>query len=43
MSPGPTSAALVPKQFIADRLGHLAPDVLRKILHDNAAGLYHLD
>ena len=42
MSPGPASTALPPKQFIADKLGHLPADVLRKVLHDNAAKLYGL-
>ena len=43
MSPGPASSALVPRDFIAERLGHLPPDVLRKVLHENAARIYHLD
>jgi predicted TIM-barrel fold metal-dependent hydrolase len=43
MSPGPASTALVPKEFIAKNLGHLPDEVLKKILHDNAARLYHLD
>jgi predicted TIM-barrel fold metal-dependent hydrolase len=43
MSPGPASTALVPKEFIAENLGHLPDEVLRKILHDNAARLYRLD
>jgi predicted TIM-barrel fold metal-dependent hydrolase len=43
MSPGPASTALVPKEFIAKNLGHLPNEVLKKILHDNAARLYHLD
>jgi uncharacterized protein len=42
MSPGPASTALPPRQFIADKLGHLPADVLRKVLHDNAARVYHL-
>jgi predicted TIM-barrel fold metal-dependent hydrolase len=42
MSPGPASSASVPKTFIAEKLGHLPDDVLRKLLHDNAARLYHL-
>jgi predicted TIM-barrel fold metal-dependent hydrolase len=32
-----------PRQYIAAELGDLAPDVLRKILHDNAAALYQLE
>jgi predicted TIM-barrel fold metal-dependent hydrolase len=43
MSPGPASSALVPRDFIAERMGHLPPDVLRKVLHENAARIYHLD
>ena len=42
MSPGAASSALVPRDFIATRLGHLDDDVLRKLLHDNAARVYHL-
>jgi predicted TIM-barrel fold metal-dependent hydrolase len=42
MSPGPASTAVMPRQFIADKLGHLSTDVLRKVLHDNAARVYHL-
>jgi predicted TIM-barrel fold metal-dependent hydrolase len=43
MSPGPVSTALAPKDFIAENLGHLPTVVLKKILHDNAARVYHLD
>jgi predicted TIM-barrel fold metal-dependent hydrolase len=43
MSPGPASQARKPKEYIKDRLGHLPEDSLRKILHDNAARIYHLD
>jgi uncharacterized protein len=43
MSPGPASVADVPKDFIEENLADLPDDVLRKILHDNAARLYHLD
>lgn len=43
MSPGPASAAVQPREFIADALGDLDESDLRKILHDNAAALYHLD
>jgi len=42
MSPGPASEALAPKDFIAEKLGYLGPEVLQKVLHDNAAGVYHL-
>jgi predicted TIM-barrel fold metal-dependent hydrolase len=43
MTPGPASSALPPREFIETKLGHMPHDVLRKILHDNAAKLYHLD
>ncbi len=43
MAPGPATAAVEPRQYIADSLGDLPEDVLRKILHDNAAALYHMD
>jgi predicted TIM-barrel fold metal-dependent hydrolase len=43
MSPGPASVADVPKDYIEQNLADLPDDVLRKILHDNAARLYHLD
>ena len=40
MAPGPATAAVEPREYIAAELGDLAPSVLRKILHDNAAALY---
>jgi predicted TIM-barrel fold metal-dependent hydrolase len=43
MSPGPGSAAVVPRDFIADGLSDLPQDVLQKILHNNAAKLYHME
>ena len=43
MSPGPASVADVPKDFIEQNLSGLPEDVLKKILHDNAAKLYHID
>ena len=43
MSPGPATAAVEPRQFIADQLGDLPDDVLQKVLHDNAAALYRID
>jgi predicted TIM-barrel fold metal-dependent hydrolase len=42
MSPGPASSADVPKDFIEQQLSGLPEDVLRKILHDNSARIYHL-
>jgi predicted TIM-barrel fold metal-dependent hydrolase len=32
-----------PRETIVEHLGGLPEDVLRKILHDNAAKLYHLE
>lgn len=43
MSPGPASAAVHPMEFIADTFAGLSDDATRKILHDNAARIYHLD
>jgi predicted TIM-barrel fold metal-dependent hydrolase len=43
MAPGPASSAVEPRAYIARELGDLPEDVLRKILHDNAAALYHVD
>jgi uncharacterized protein len=43
MSPGPATAATAPRNYIAESLSELPDDVLKKILHDNAAELYHLD
>jgi predicted TIM-barrel fold metal-dependent hydrolase len=43
MSPGPASSAIPAKDFIASKLGQLPGDVLERILHDNAAQLYHLE
>ena len=43
MSPGPVSTALPAREFISQHLADLPEDVLRRILHDNAAELYHLD
>lgn len=43
MAPGPATTAVKPKEYIETTLGHLPGATLRKILHDNAASLYHLD
>jgi uncharacterized protein len=43
MAPGPATAAVEPREYIAAELGDLPPAILRKILHDNAASLYHLE
>jgi predicted TIM-barrel fold metal-dependent hydrolase len=43
MAPGPATAATSPRTYIAEGLSDLTDDVLRKVLHDNAARLYHQD
>jgi predicted TIM-barrel fold metal-dependent hydrolase len=43
MSPGPASFAVSAREHIESNFGHLPRDVMVKILHDNAARLYHLD
>ncbi|MGE0306840.1 MAG: amidohydrolase family protein [Acidimicrobiia bacterium] len=43
MTPGPASAAVMPREYIQRTLGDLPDDVVRKVLHDNAARIYHLD
>jgi uncharacterized protein len=43
MSPGPASTALAPDEYLERTFGDLPEDTLRKILHDNAARIYHLD
>ena len=43
MSPGPATAAVAPDVYIDEVFGDLPDDTLRKILHDNAARVYHLD
>jgi predicted TIM-barrel fold metal-dependent hydrolase len=42
MSPGPATAAIAPDLFIESALSGLPAVTLRKILHDNAARIYHL-
>ena len=42
MAPGPATAAMQPREYIAAQLGGFRDDVLRKMLHDNAAALYHV-
>lgn len=42
MSPGPASIADNPRDFIEQNMRDLPEDVLNKVLHDNAARLYHL-
>jgi len=43
MSPGPASSAIAPDAYIDEALGGLSEATLRKVLHDNAARIYHLD
>ena len=43
MTPGPASAATAPRTHLAEHLSGLSEADLRKVLHDNAARLYHLD
>jgi predicted TIM-barrel fold metal-dependent hydrolase len=43
MTPGPATFAQAPRDYANAALGTLPPDSLRKILHDNAARIYHLD
>jgi predicted TIM-barrel fold metal-dependent hydrolase len=43
MSPGPASSAVAPPDYLKTTFSGLPEDTLRKILHDNAARIYHLD
>jgi predicted TIM-barrel fold metal-dependent hydrolase len=43
LSPGPTSAAENPRKMAETALAGQSDDVIRKVLHDNAARVYHLD
>ena len=43
MSPGPASAAQRPDDYLRDHFSEVDEPSLRKILHDNAARIYHLD
>jgi predicted TIM-barrel fold metal-dependent hydrolase len=42
MSPGPQSAAEHPRDYVERVLGDLPEDKIRKVVHDNAARVYHL-
>ena len=42
LSPGPASSAKTPRETILESLDGIPTDVCRKVLHDNAARLYHL-
>jgi uncharacterized protein len=43
MSPGPASDAQRPDDYLRDVFGDIDVVSMRKILHDNAARIYHLD
>jgi uncharacterized protein len=43
MSPGPASTAQRPDDFLRQNFADLGETTLRKILHDNAVRIYHLD
>jgi uncharacterized protein len=43
MAPGPATTAVRPQEYIEHALGDLPEATLRRILHDNAARVYHLD
>ncbi|MTV23878.1 amidohydrolase [Nitriliruptoraceae bacterium ZYF776] len=43
MSPGPATTAVAPQDYLRDTFAEVAEDDMRKILHDNAARIYHLD
>jgi uncharacterized protein len=42
ITPGPASAALAPRDHLRVALAGMSDDTIRKVLHDNAAALYHL-
>ena len=43
MSPGPQTPALPPRVYAQELLGAFPPDTAQKVLHDNAARVYHLN
>ena len=43
MSPGPATSAIKPIDYLKENFAHLPDTVLSKVLHDNAARIYHLD
>lgn len=43
MSPGPATSAISPRDFISGKLGAWPEADLRKVLHGNAARIYHMD
>ena len=42
LSPGPASSAKTQRETILESLDGVSEEVCRKVLHDNAAKLYHL-
>jgi uncharacterized protein len=40
--PGPATIAVSPKEYLLQALGDVPVETLRKILHDNAARIYHI-
>jgi predicted TIM-barrel fold metal-dependent hydrolase len=40
--PGPQTPATGPEQYVNESMATLPKDILRKVLHDNAAKLYHI-
>jgi predicted TIM-barrel fold metal-dependent hydrolase len=43
LHPGPASFAPSPGEVIRRGTGIVGEDVMRKVLHDNAARVYHID
>jgi predicted TIM-barrel fold metal-dependent hydrolase len=43
MSPGPASIARAPRDYLRETFGELSDATLVKVLHDNAARVYHFD
>jgi predicted TIM-barrel fold metal-dependent hydrolase len=43
MSPGPASTAVAPDEYVRAVFADLDDVTARKILHDNAARIYHLN
>jgi predicted TIM-barrel fold metal-dependent hydrolase len=43
MAPGPATSAISPRDFISSNLGDWSEEELQKILHGNAARIYHTD
>ena len=43
LSPGPASYADIPRNIATENLQDFPDDVVRKVLHENAARIYHMD